>query len=261
MLTPFAKMHGARNDFVVIDARTHTLPEDLAAMARRLCAAHAGIGADGVLLILPAQTGAADVRMRVLNADGGEAEMCGNGVRCVARYIDDAGEAAQLRVETPAGVICTHIVSRGLEYRVRVAMGTPRITPHTLNFPSAHIVSLGNPHVVVFKESIEEVDLVQLVGSFAALPQFAHGVNVHVAVVDSAQRIRARHYERGVGETMACGTGAVAIAAVAIGLGVARSPIEVFVPGGRLEIEIPATGEAVLTGPAMRVFDGEIDLS
>lgn len=256
MRVPVTKMHGARNDFVIVDQRSAHLG-DLHAFARWACDRHVGIGADGVIVI--DGTGRSDVRMRTINADGSEAEMCGNGIRCAARWLDEAGEGDHLRFDTAAGTIETQIVAREPEYLVRVAMSAPRIAPERLEFlEDAHFVDLGNPHIVLLRSRHDEVDLAAIATRVQEEPAFAHGANVHVAVYDGDDRIRVRHWERGVGFTMACGTGAVACAAAAIKDELVESPVEVLVPGGRLIVEWDGRGNAYLTGPAERVFDAEI---
>src|SRR5487761_2505408 len=141
MLIPFVKMHGARNDFVVVDDRYFAL-DDQARAARMVCDRHAGIGAgEGTI---------SDASMRVLNADGSEAEMCGNGIRCVARYLSERGEGDSRRIATKAGVIQTHVLSRDPDFRVRVTLGVPTISTRETKFVGPSIVSLGNPHAVFF---------------------------------------------------------------------------------------------------------------
>ena len=246
------KMHGARNDFVIVDRR-HGGRVDLARFAKWACDRRAGIGADGVIAIEASNV--AGARMRTINADGSEAEMCGNGVRCAARWLDEAGEGANITFETEAGLISTEIVSRGSEYAIRVAMGRPVVTPHN----GGWFVDLGNPHVVLVRSSIDGVDLESMAEKLQRDSRFPNGTNVHVAALQGRRSMRVAHWERGVGLTMACGTGAVACAAVAIASGTATSPVEVFVPGGRLVVEWDGTGNAYLTGPAVRVFDTEVD--
>jgi diaminopimelate epimerase len=246
-------MHGARNDFVIVDRR-HDGRVDLARFATWACDRRAGIGADGVIAI--ESSNVAGARMRTINADGSEAEMCGNGVRCAARWLDEAGEGANVTFETDAGLISTEIVSRGPEYAVRVAMGRPVVTPRNGEW----FVDLGNPHVVLVRSSIDDVDLESTAEALQTDSRFANGTNVHVVQVQGRQAMRVAHWERGVGLTMACGTGAVACAAVAIASEAVTSPVEVFVPGGRLVVEWDGAGNAYLTGPAVRVFDTEVDL-
>jgi diaminopimelate epimerase len=245
-------MHGARNDFVIVDRRRDGRV-DLGRFATWACNRRAGIGADGVIAIESSR--AAGARMRTINADGSEAEMCGNGVRCAARWLDEAGEGANVTFETEAGPISTEIVSRGHEYAVRVAMGRPALTP----LPDGWFVDLGNPHVVLFRPSIDDVDLESAAEALQTDSRFSSGTNVHVVQLQGRQAMRVAHWERGVGLTMACGTGAVACAAVAIANEAVNSPVEVFVPGGRLVVEWDGVGNAYLTGPAVRVFDAEVN--
>ncbi len=249
------KMHGARNDFIVTDARSQPLA-DAASFARRVCDRRAGVGADGLILLEPSSI--ADVRMRIINADGSEAEMCGNGVRCAARWLDEAGEGDCIAFETGAGVVRTEVRERVPEYLVRVGMGRPRVSPFTVDDKAEAFVDLGNPHVVFVCAHLEAVELEPLARRLQNDPQFPSGTNVHVAVVENAGTISVRHWERGVGLTQACGTGAVASAAVAIQRSLAGSPVEVLVPGGRLIVEWDGNGEAYLTGPAVRVFDTQV---
>lgn len=263
MRVPLTKMHGARNDFVILDQRAARL-EDLTSFARWACDRHAGIGADG-LIVLEASA-VADVRMRTINADGTEAEMCGNGIRCAARRLDEAGAGDRIAFETDAGVVRTQVVAREPEYLVRVAMGRPRISPVTpLVIPIATIVDLGNPHVVIFETNAGldafALDLELLASGYQRDPAFPNGANVHVAAPIDEHSISVRSWERGVGPTMACGTGAVACAAVAIEKRIVASPVNVFVPGGRLVVEWDGEGDATLVGPAVRVFDTEVEVA
>lgn len=250
-------MHGARNDFVVLDARAKAL-EELPALARRLCDRHSGIGADGLLVI--GDSTRARASMRVINADGSEAEMCGNGIRCVARYLDEHGEGGTLSIETPAGIIGTSVIERGTIYRVRVDMGVPSIVRRALPFEEAVLVDTGNPHLVLFRAAGDGVDLRSLGEQLQQSDLFPSGTNVHVAVVEGAHEVRVRHYERGAGLTLACGTGAVACVVAGISRATLASPVMVHVPGGELAIEIAPDGRAFMTGPAAHVFDTTIDI-
>uniref|UniRef100_E6PFG8 diaminopimelate epimerase n=1 Tax=mine drainage metagenome TaxID=410659 RepID=E6PFG8_9ZZZZ len=249
---PFAKMHGTRNDFIVIDTRERSIP-NLALFARRYCDRHSGIGADGVLAIEASPV--ADARMRVINADGSEAEMCGNGIRCVARFLAEAGAPERLAIETLAGIRETAIESREGDWSVRVAMGATSIERGTIAFPDATVVRVGNPHVVLFVDALDTYNLAMLAGRITDEPAFADGANVHLTVLES-DRVRVRHFERGVGETQACGTGAVAVAAATRMRDLLSTPMRVEVPGGTLVVDFDARGEASLLGPAVRVFDG-----
>jgi diaminopimelate epimerase len=255
MPIPVTKMHGTRNDFVILDLRTAHL-DDVASFGNWICDRHAGVGADGLIVLEP--SGQADVRMRVINADGSEAEMCGNGVRCAARWLDEAGEGDAIRFETLAGIVETRVIAREPEYWVRVTMGTPRIAVTPVPFiDNARYVDLGNPHVVLLRKSVEDLELTMIANRLQAMPLFPNGTNVHIAAVEG-DALRVRHWERGVGLTMSCGTGAVACAAAAIDLGLLASPVDVFVPGGRLVVEWDRGSVAILTGPAVRVFDTEV---
>jgi diaminopimelate epimerase len=252
-------MHGARNDFVIVDTRRHPIEEPIA-FARWACDRHTGIGADGLLLIGESSRG--DVSMRVINQDGSEAEMCGNGVRCVARYLDERGEGSEQRIETIAGIIETTVIQRGPVYEIRAAVNTPRLLP--LCHPELVegrdvIVEVGNPHLVSFRSSLEDVDLAVEGERLQHDPHFPDGINVHVCTIEDTQTLRVRHYERGAGLTMACGTGAVGCAAAAILRGAVCSPVTVEVPGGTLRVEWDGTGEAYMTGPAAHVFDAVLD--
>jgi diaminopimelate epimerase len=249
-------MHGAKNDFVVLDGRKGE-PADLAAFARWVCDRHAGIGADGLIVLQESTT--ADVRMRTINADGSEAEMCGNGIRCAARWLDEAGAGERIRFETDAGTIETEIVTRDPAYLIRAAMGIPRIGRLEVPWLSdAVYVELGNPHAVVFCSDAEAFALEETACRLAQDGFFPNGINVHAAELRGSSMLRVRHWERGVGLTMACGTGAVACSAAAIVKKGAVSPIDVDVPGGRLVVEWDGNGEAYLIGPAVRVFDSEV---
>ncbi|HMF27915.1 MAG TPA: diaminopimelate epimerase, partial [Candidatus Cybelea sp.] len=219
------KMHGARNDFVVADARRQPLA-DASSFARWVCDRRAGVGADGLILL--ERSNVADVRMRIINADGSEAEMCGNGVRCAARWLEEAGEGDRIAFETDAGLVRTEVVARDSEYLVRVSMGRPKIAPIRHMIPTATFVDIGNPHVVIFETSSEAFDLDALARNIQTDPAFPDGTNVHIAVPTDAHSMRVLHWERGVGLTQACGTGAVACAAVAIQRGNAVSPVEVL---------------------------------
>lgn len=249
-------MHGARNDFVVLDQRVAQI-DDLNAFARWACDRRAGIGADGLIAI--DRGSESGVAMRIVNADGSDAEMCGNGIRCAARFLDEAGEGDCITFETEAGAVATDVAAREPEYLVRVTMPKPQIAAHAVPFlEDSRFVDMGNPHVVLFRKHVDDVDLTLLATRMQSATLFPKGTNVHIAVVEGAQTLRVRHWERGVGLTMACGTGAVACAAAAIERGLVQSPVEVFVPGGRLLVEWDGSGAASLTGPAVRVFDTDV---
>ena len=250
-------MHGARNDFIVIDGRSSAV-DDWAALAQRLCDRRAGIGADGVLAIV--DSARADVGMRVFNADGSEATMCGNGIRCVARYLDARGEGSALRIETLSGIVETAIVSRS-PYEIRANLGIARVgTPFESGGETIVPVETGNSHAVLFVEEPAAIDLAALGSRLQSDPHFPGGTNVHIVKVEGPGSLRVRHFERGVGVTMACGSGAVAAAAAFVARNGAQSPVSVAVPGGVLRVEFPEgpDGVAVLVGPAEHVFQATI---
>ncbi len=246
------KLHGTFNDFVVLDQRQPEQPkvDDVFSFARSVCDRRGGVGADGLLVLLPSQR--AYARMRVINADGSEAEMCGNGMRCAIRYLSERGEGEHFRIETLAGIIVADVLEKGESYEVRLNLGVPSFEERALPFPMAVFVSMGNPHVVVFEKSLDAIDIVETGRSMS-------DVNVHVVVPVGRHRLDVRHYERGVGLTYACGTGAASAAAAAMKLGLVDSPVDVHVPGGRLRVEWDGVNEAYLTGPAVRVFDAEVE--
>ncbi|HEY5257835.1 MAG TPA: diaminopimelate epimerase [Candidatus Baltobacteraceae bacterium] len=252
---PVTKMHGTYNDFVVLDTRrihvTH-LPE----FARFACDRHAALGADGLLVI--EESPIFDARMRVINADGSEAEMCGNGMRCVARYLAEAGQGDRLTIDTLSGPVSTEVLARAPEFVVRMTLGEPVLEARDLPFARAQFVVMGNPHVVIFEDDIDAIDLPAIAQAMQGTAQFPDGVNVHLARATGPQALRVRHWERGVGLTQSCGTGAVSCAVAAISLGLVRSPVEVTVPGGRLTVDWSGSGRACMSGPAVRVLDGEL---
>ncbi len=252
-------MHGARNDFVVLDWSADGAI-GIVAFARWACDRRSGLGADGVIAL--ERSDVADARMRTINADGSEAEMCGNGIRCAARFLDEAKRRDTMVFDTLAGPIATQIVKRGNEYAVRAAMPVPRISALSLDgFEHTWFVDMGNPHVVVQCDDPESIDIDAVAEGLQREPRFADGTNVHFATVQPDGSLRVRHWERGVGQTQACGTGAVACAAAVIARGLVASPVDVLVPGGRLVVEWDGANAAYLTGPAVRVFDADIDLS
>lgn len=247
---PVVKMNGTRNEFVVVDGRATPL-DDPIAFARSVCDPATGLGADGLLLALPSAT--ADVRMRVINADGSEAEMCGNGIRCLARFLDERDGRAEAVVETIAGPIATRVLSRD-PYLVSEIMGTPRIgAPHDVAGFHATPVDIGNPHVVIVVEDIAAIDIRTLGPRIERDARYPEGTNVHFVQM-LGDRLRVVHWERGAGATAACGTGAVACAAVAIATHGFHSPVTLDVPGGTLRVEWTPGERATLIGDAVVEF-------
>jgi len=267
-MLPFTKMNGAGNDFVLVDNRDGNLSLCRETIAR-LCDRHRGIGADGLLVVEPA-AGAADFRMRYYNSDGGEAEMCGNGARCFARFANRLdGPRQNVSFETQAGVISANFIGE----QVCLAMSDPKdlsmnielgLKPKTL---VVHFVNTGVPHAVTVVDDIEE----SAVGTLGAAIRFHRhfapkGTNANFIKPLDARTIAIRTYERGVeAETLACGTGVVASAIVFHELTDAASPVGVRVRGGDLlEVGFEKSGDVyrkvTLTGPADFVFDGEIEI-
>jgi diaminopimelate epimerase len=249
---PVVKMNGTHNEFVVVDARERAV-DDPVAFARSVCDRDGGIGADGVLFVLPSAS--ADVRMQIINADGSEAEMCGNGMRCFARYLDEHDGRSTAVVETLAGPIATRVLSRD-PYEVAEQMNEPIVgAPHVVAGFTATPVDVGNPHVVIMVDDLDAIDVRRLGPLIERDPRYPNGTNVHF-VRDEGDALRVVHWERGAGATAACGTGAVACAAVAIATRGAASPVTVRVPGGVLRVAWDGPGtRATLIGDAVREFD------
>jgi diaminopimelate epimerase len=262
------KCQGTGNDFVLLDNRSGARFQ-YAALARAACDRRFGVGADGLLVLLRAapNTGA-DVAMRIFNADGSEAEMCGNGIRCIARYLAREGrESRRLAVQTPAGVIRTELT--GAPGMVRVDMGVPALArplEGSFDFGGRTFrcarVSMGNPHAVIFvDDSLDAYPLDKLAAAASKAAGEAGGINVELARVTGG-RIQMRIHERGVGETWACGTGACAAAVAAIATDRLASPIEVATRGGSVDVVWSGADDpALLTGPAEIVFDATLELA
>lgn len=273
----FTKMQGLGNDYVYVSTFDQPAPRNLAQTAIAISDRHFGIGSDGLILIGPSER--ADARMRMFNADGSESEMCGNGVRCVAKYIFDRGIAQRptVTIETGRGVLALEIEAhRGRAERIRVDMGAPILTardiPTTLpgnppiNLPltvpgfefAVTAVSMGNPHVVAFLDDVAAFPLEvagPLVERHAAFP---NRVNAHFVQVLEHNEVRMRTWERGSGATLACGTGACAVCVAGVLAEVTDRKILAHLPGGDLELEWPSDGASVyMTGPAVEVFSGE----
>ena len=272
MTLRFTKMHGAGNDFVVVDCRTRPLGLDAAAIAR-LGDRHFGIGFDQLLTIEPARDGASAFAYGIYNQDGSPAGQCGNGLRCVAAWLrrDGALGTGAARLQSPAGQVEVELLEDG---RVRAAMGVPRFAPDEvpLRLPAADPYrlpvagsdvavgagSMGNPHAVIEVADIAAAPLSGLGAVLSKDRHFPQGCNVGFAQVVDRGRIRLRVCERGVGETLACGTGACAAVAVLQRRGRLGPGVDVELPGGTLRIDWAGTGHALtMTGPAEFVFEGE----
>lgn len=268
--TPFVKMHGLGNDFVVLDARRHALALDAAA-ARAIADRHTGVGCDQLILLEPPQDPDADVFMRIRNADGGEVEACGNATRCIADLVMRETGRAGATIETGAGLLRATAAGTG---RITVDMGPARLdwreiplaraldtlhVPLTLG-PLADPVctSLGNPHATFFVPDAEAVDLARLGPALEHDPLFPARANIGVAQILAPDRIRLRVWERGAGITPACGTGACAALVAAHRRGLAGRRAEVIADGGALAIEWRADGHVMMTGPAAVSFTGTL---
>ncbi len=263
MRVPFVKMHGLGNDFVVLDARSEPLPPIGQAMAARLADRNTGIGCDQLILLEPSIR--ADFAMRIFNADGGEVEACGNASRAIALL-----HGREAEVETSGGVIGLRPAGGG----ATVDMGVPRFEWDAI--PLAHpadtrdlpvgwdelerpcAVNVGNPHVIFFVADCDAIPLERLGPQIETDPLFPERVNVNVATIDSGA-IRLRVWERGVGLTLACGTGACATAVAAIRQRLVSSPVTVDLPGGQLTIAWDGAGPIMMTGPAAESFRGSFE--
>jgi diaminopimelate epimerase len=271
----FAKLHGTANDFVYVDAR-EGFPGDPAALAPRLCDRRRGIGADGLILVRPPSSGDAHIRMIIYNADGSRPEMCGNGIRGLAKFVHDRGivHADPLRVETDAGVKTLHTeVVDGRVRRVTVDMGVPvwdgPAIPVAAEGPvidqplevagrewRVTCVSMGNPHCVVFVDDPAALPLAEIGPRFEHHPFFPRRVNTEFVRVAGPARLEMRVWERGAGETMACGTGACAAAVASARTGRTGREVVVALPGGELEIDWREDDRVLMTGDAVEVFEG-----
>ncbi|MGB9670536.1 MAG: diaminopimelate epimerase [Halothiobacillaceae bacterium] len=272
----FVKMHGLGNDFVVLDGVRQPISLTTE-QVRFLADRHFGIGCDQLLLVEAAPTPDTLFRYRIFNADGGEVEQCGNGARCFARFVRDEGltDATTIPVMTAAGRIVLHVEDNG---EVTVDMGVPRLEPaeipfeapsRAMSYPLAvhgemHVisaVSMGNPHAVLRVEDADTAPVETLGPAIESHPRFPRRVNVGFMQVVAPDHIRLRVYERGAGETLACGTGACAAVVAGRLHGWLVDTVKVDLPGGRLTIHWQGEGRHVtMTGPATRVFEGRIEL-
>lgn len=278
MRLAFSKMHGLGNDFVVIDAVRQQVvmtPE----LARQLADRHFGVGCDQVLLVEPPQSFDADFRYRIFNADGSEVAQCGNGARCFARFVHDEGltDKTEIRVETRAGLIVPRLLADG---QVCVDMGFPQFLPAQIPFIPEHaettallhelalgdevtrfaLVSLGNPHAVMSVEDVEEAPVARLGAWLERHPRFPDGVNVGFSQRLDRRTIRLRVFERGAGETLACGSGACAAAVCGIRQGELDTPVRVEMRGGALLIDYQPGRPVMMSGPAVKVFSATLEI-
>lgn len=283
----FTKMHGLGNDFVMLDCLKAAPPPDarLEQLSNAVCDRHFGVGADGLILVL--RESPTSYRMRMFNPDGSESEMCGNGIRCFARFLFDRGLIGhgQVAVATMVGVQQVEVLDRPGSFQVRVDMGTPRLLrsqipmlpvennggdTQVVDWPlevgdqtfDITAVNVGNPHCIIFVDDVESVALKELGLAIEHHEQFPARTNVHFVQVLGPHRLWMRSWERGAGDTLACGSGACAVT-VAAALRGAIPPGQrqalVQLPGGDLQVEWTANNHIFMTGPAETVFEGELD--
>ena len=273
----FTKMHGAGNDYVYINCFDEPVPRDIPATAIAISDRHTGVGGDGLVLICPSEV--ADARMRMFNADGSESEMCGNAIRCVAKYVSDRGIARkpELKIETGRGVLTMQLFTGagGKVEQVTVNMGAPILesarVPTTLpGDPPTNAklevagktidvtcVSMGNPHCVTFVDEVNDDWVLRVGPQIERHPAFPRRVNAEFIQVVSPDEFIMRVWERGSGETLACGTGACASAVAGVLTGRTNRTVTAHLRGGDLKLEWASTGEVFMTGPATEVFSGE----
>ena len=276
----FTKMHGAGNDYVYVNCFQETVT-DPRQTAIQVSNRNFGIGSDGLILIMPSD--AADVRMRMFNSDGSESEMCGNGIRCVAKYAYDHGivSKTEITAETGAGILTLRLFpdsSNKIE-KVRVNMGPPRLTRAEIPMtgePAEQVVSreltildrtfnitcvsMGNPHCVIYVDDVDNFPVATYGPLIENNPLFPRRTNVEFIQIISPSEVKQRTWERGAGETLACGTGASAVCVAGVLNGVTERRILNHLAGGDLELEWVENGSVFMTGPATEVFSGEIHL-
>ena len=273
----FTKWQGCGNDFVLLDCREQE-PADYSALAVAMCDRHYGIGADGIIAVLPSQLPNVPLRMRIFNTDGSEAEMCGNGIRCFARLAYEQGmvQEPEFRVETGAGVLVPHVVVEdGQVTGVRVDMGEPILAgddipvtgfgqnrvidePLMVNGQEYRMtcVSMGNPHCVIFVEDAEAFPIYELGSQFEHSERFPRKTNTEFVQVLDRSHVRMRVWERGAAVTLACGTGACATTVAGILNDKVDRKVEVQLDGGKLTVEWATNNHVFMTGPAVQVFAG-----
>lgn len=259
----FTKMHGLGNDYLYVYGE---VPDNISSLSQKLSDRHFGVGSDGMIYISPSKV--ADFKMRIFNADGSEAKMCGNGIRCVGKYVYDKGytDKTNLTVETLSGIKTLRMQARsGKVKSVTVDMGQSEVSDEVElcvddKTVSGTPVSVGNPHFVIFVDDIENAPLYTMGPLIEKHEAFPNGVNVEFVQVIGEDQLRMRVWERGSGVTMACGTGACASTAAAIKKGYCRShaPVTVMLDGGILEISVGDNGKVMMTGPADSVYEGEV---
>jgi len=283
MKIDFVKMQGLGNDFILIDCLSKPLGDSssLSYLAKKLCNRHFGIGADGLILILPSSK--ANLKMRIFNSDGTEAQMCGNGIRCFAKYAYENKIISKIKftIETLAGIITPELIFKGKEISgIKVDMGIPKlkrreipmegensptVVDETLKIDSKYIfqitcVSMGNPHCITFVNDVQSIPVDEIGPKIENHPLFPEKTNVEFIQVLNKQEINFRVWERGAGETLACGTGAcAALVAAVLNKKTDREAI-IHLPGGDLDIQWADNGHVYMTGPAELAFKGKMEI-
>lgn len=277
----FTKIHGAGNDFVLFNLLEQHLPEPPAEMAKKICDRHFGVGADGILLVLPSDP--YDYTMRTINADGSEAEMCGNGIRCFAKYVFERGmiKKKKIHVETKAGLIIPEVITDtkddAVVTHVKVNMGEPRLLKGEIPVRgnpdekaqdmtlavdgktyAINCASMGNPHCVFFVDDVKTAPVTTLGPKIERHEMFPKRTNVEFVQVVNDSHVNLRVWERGAGETLACGTGACAAGVISMMKKGLKNDITVSLPGGDLQISWEGKGDVFMTGPVEKVCDGEL---
>jgi len=279
----FVKMHGSGNDFILIDCINKSLGDSLflSYLAKKLCGRNFGIGADGLILILPSSK--ADLRMRIFNSDGSEAQMCGNGIRCFAKYAYENKLVSKIKftVETLAGIITPELIFKNKEISgIKVDMGIPKLrrreipmvgedTPtvvdevlkiNTEQTFKVTCVSMGNPHCIIFVDDVQSIPVNEIGPKIENHPFFPEKTNVEFIHILNRKEINFRVWERGVGETLACGTGACASLVASVLNKKTDRKATIHLPGGDLDIQWANDKHIYMTGPAELVFKGEISI-
>ncbi|MEI6893025.1 MAG: diaminopimelate epimerase [Pontiella sp.] len=259
MKIPFTKMHGAGNDFIMVDDRLLIFPLDDRAFIAEICARRTGVGCDGILLIQPSES--ADFRMRFINPDGGEVDMCGNGARCIARLAFDRGVApADMKFETGAGLVRAKVLAETVRLDLTTSVDMQLDLESNLEWP-LDFVNTGVPHAVAWVDDLQAVDVPRFGKQIREHALFAPGgTNANFAKVEADGSLSVRTYERGVeAETMACGTGAAAVAGVAAQKGWVSLPVTVHCAGGFDLVIDSIQGTTTLTGGAIKTFEGTVE--
>lgn len=274
----FTKMQGAGNDYIYVDATKEKLPDNLSQLAIKLSNRNFGIGSDGLVLIHNSTV--ADFRMQMLNSDGSESEMCGNAIRCVAKYVYDRGmiKGNRVKIETLAGIKDIELITQGSKaVGAKVDMGSPILEPEkipvdikdvdrVISYPlmvdgqeyKITCVSMGNPHCVVFCDDIADLNLTEIGPKFEHHKVFPRRTNTEFIKIISRNEIDMRVWERGAGETLACGTGACAAVVACVLNGYTENEVKVNLLGGKLKIKYDGT--VLMSGEAVEVFEGEINV-